>query len=345
MTNSFVLMTAMPPTTGHLQLIQFASLLTKGTTTVIVNTQPAEPLSFERVAALRTAVRRVGIKNVSIKHTHRSIEQNPQAPGFWEMWKSIMKAHGATKDDYIVASEPYGKQVAALTGSQFFPYDLERSLNCAKAAVVRENTLEHFTKIIPEFQKHLRSTITLFGAESTGKTTLSRQLANNVGGQWLFEYARPYLENTANEINTDSMKAIWKGQAALQRQADNLTNSPYVVQDTDLFSTVGYWSFPHWKKVLGECPKALINEAIHLQSDMYIITKSNIPFEQDPLRYGGDTREGSDQYWIDVCERFELPYVVLESSDDDERLRLATQITHKVASQKTSIIAYDRKGL
>jgi hypothetical protein len=38
------------------------------------------------------------------------------------------------------------------------------------------------------------------------------------------------------------MTAIWKGQLALQRQAfESTVDAPFIVQDTDLFSTVGYW--------------------------------------------------------------------------------------------------------
>jgi NadR type nicotinamide-nucleotide adenylyltransferase len=341
-------MTALPPTTGHLQLVQFANLVADDGTVVVVNTQPHEPLASERVAALRAAVARLNLKNVEIRHIHRIMEQDPSAPNFWLMWEYLMVGLGVTPDDYIVASERYGRRLAEIAGAQFFPYDLERGLNAAKATPVREDPLARFADALPEFRQHLRTTVTVFGAESTGKTTLSRQLAAALGGHWLFEYARPYLENTVNEITPRSMAAIWRGQAALQRQAENLDASeakPFVVQDTDLFSTVGYWQFPHWQEQIGSCPDGLTADAVALQSDLYIVTKSNIPFEADPLRYGGDVREGSDEYWIDICEKYELPYVVLESNDPAERLEQAKAAVMEVAARKTGRLAYDRHGL
>ena len=39
-------------------------------------------------------------------------------------------------------------------------------------------------------------TVTIIGAESTGKTSLSRQLADTMDGDWVPEFARPYLEVT-----------------------------------------------------------------------------------------------------------------------------------------------------
>lgn len=124
-----------------------------------------------------------------------------------------------------------------------------------------------------------------------------------------------------------------------------MAERPYIIQDTDLYTTVGYWQFPHWQHELGACPQGLIDEAAELKSDLYIITKSNIPFEKDPLRYGGDTREGSDEYWIDVCERYELPYIILEDADPATRLQEAKHAIAKLGQRKLHHIAYDRHGL
>ncbi|RYH28544.1 MAG: hypothetical protein EON54_23260 [Alcaligenaceae bacterium] len=345
MAKSYVLMTAMPPTIGHLQLIQFADLLADEGTVVIVSTQPHEPMVTERAASIRSALLRTGMKNVTVIHMSQAIEQNPTAPGFWETWRDLMLEYGVTADDLIVASEPYGKKVAEITGSTFYPYDIDRSIMNVKATPIRQDPITHFAGILPEFQQYLRTTVTIFGAESTGKTTLSRQLAERLNGWWLFEYARPYLEYTTNQITTDSMTAIWRGQAALQRQSANLYDRPFVIQDTDLYSTVGYWQFPHWQSQLGACPDRLVQDGQLLRSDLYIVTKSNIPFEPDPLRYGGDVREGSDEYWIDICERYRLPYVVLDESDRVARLDQAVKMATATALKKTQEIAYDRKGL
>lgn len=335
-------MTAMPPTTGHLQLIQFAEKLAGyGYVHVLINTQPHEPFGEERAKALREATEDMG---VFFHHISYTLEQNPHSNGFWHMWKGIMLGMGAKPGDIVVSSEAYGKRLAEEIEGVFFPYDIDRAINYAKATQVREDPLTYFNQIIPEFQKTLKTTVTIFGAESTGKTTLSRQLADHLPSWWLFEYARPYLENTSNEINVDSMTAIWYGQRALQEHAqDNLHDKPLILQDTDLFSTVGYWDFPHWDS-LGDPPEELVADALRLRSDLYIVTRSNIPFEQDPLRYGGDVREGTDEYWIEILERYELPYVVLDAVDMRERLMEALGYAWGKTRDKASVMYYDRKG-
>lgn len=161
--------------------------------------------------------------------------------------------------------------------------------------------------------------ITLFGAESTGKTTLSKQLARTLKGDWKEEFARPYLEQTGEDVTRASMHAIWHGQKALQEDAQK-SHRQFVVQDTDLFSTVGYWQLPHVEPVIGPCPDGLVADADRLRSDLYIITPSNILFEPDVLRYGGDRRESPDSYWIDLCNMYALPYVVIGASGRRRRV-------------------------
>lgn len=301
----------MPPTKGHLHLIQFASRL-GDQVEVILGTQPGEPFPMIRYRSLCQATS--DLYNVHINHMHCQIEQNPNVPGFWDMWHDIMIEYGAQKDDIVVASEIYGKQVADLFGGRFFPYDLDRDIYKSKARLVRDNPARYFHFMLPEFQHYMRQRVTFFGAESTGKTTLSKLMARAKNGHWLMEWARPYLEVDCPEITTEVMTNIWYGQRALQEHADFLYDKPWIFQDTDLFSTVGYWDF--WDM---NTPKQLVLEAGVRQSDLYIITKSNIPFEVDPIRYGGTKRESDDQFWIDLCEKHGLNYVVLESSDPIDR--------------------------
>lgn len=319
--DAYIVMTAMPPTTGHQALIEYARHLVSekegSVVKVLVCTQPGEPWIKERVDALRKHFHS-GVGDVSVYHYDDVIQQEPNGPDdfqFWDMWATILFDYGFQKGDYIVASESYGNKLAAAVDGVYMPFDPERDIVHAKASRVRSEigALMAFDTILPEFQPNLIKTVTIFGAESTGKTTLARELGFWNEGHFLFEWARPYLETVKNEITDETMTAIWKGQKALQQFGKTLRNKPFVVQDTDLFSTWGYWNMWSWPTM----PPDLGVDAYALKSDLYIITRSNIPFEVDPLRYGGDKRESDDRYWIDIAEMFDLNYIVL---DGDERL-------------------------
>jgi HTH-type transcriptional regulator, transcriptional repressor of NAD biosynthesis genes len=320
---AYVLMTAMPPTVGHWALIEFALALT-GKVEVIVATQPGEPYEFERVRALRQAANKYP-SDVNINHIRKELPQEPTPESesqFWDMWADFLRQFGIESgNDYIVSSEMYGQKLAEITGTAFIPYDLERSIVRAKATDVRVDPLTNFSTILPEFQPLLRKTITIFGAESTGKTTLSKVLATKLRGWWLPEWARPYLENVGSEITEASMTAIWEGQRALQKSAQHLKDRPFIIQDTDLFSTLGYWQYSEWQALQRvPIPYNLAADSSALASDLYLITPSNIPFEHDQLRYGGDHREIPDEKWIHLCDVFGLNYRVLSSTIQKDRL-------------------------
>jgi HTH-type transcriptional repressor of NAD biosynthesis genes len=342
---TWVLLTAMPPTKGHLDLVSFACEVDSSSKVeVLVVTQPDEPLPLDRYYAIVNSFSEH--HQVGVTHIHKTLPQDPETPGFQDMWNGILKDHGAQPGDCVVASEPYGIWLAKGIGGRFMPYDPDRTLRPTKAEKVRSDPVRYFSDIAPEFQHLLRTEVVIFGAESTGKTTLSRQLAQFMRGHWFFEWARPYLETVGPEITVESMTDIWEGQLALQAHAvRSFRDKPFHIFDTDLYSTVGYWELPHWKPVLGEPPSELIKDATSFKADLYIICPSNIPFEEDPLRYGGDHRESDDQYWIDLAEKYELPYVVLENHVLEDRVYEAYGHIREIADLGAVMLNYDRGGL
>lgn len=324
MRRAYVLMTAMPPTKGHLALISFAAGVAD-TAEVIVCTQPGEPFSDERVDALRAAT--AGM-NVNIHRIHKALPQEPNGadPAFWDMWLDFLLMFGMTPGrDVVVASEGYGADLARISGTEFVPYDIDRVMHPAKATRVRDALAENFADVLPAFQPYVRRRVTVLGAESTGKTTLSKALAAAVNGHWTYEYARPYLTapGVGTDVTEEKMHAIWAGQRAVHDLADTAAlDKAFTVADTDLYATLGFWD--DWS---GNTPAGLVTDAAARVSDLYLVTSSNIAFEPDAIRYGGDVRETNDSYWIDLCERHHLPYLYLETGDADERLSAAVGAT------------------
>jgi len=337
---AWIVMTALPPTRGHLALIRFAERVSDGAE-VVVCTQPGEPYVEERVAALRAACRHWSVR---IHHLHRTIQQEPdgdQDTSFWKMWREVLCSYGLVAGDAIVASEEYGAQLARVTDCIFMSYDLERSIVPTKATAVRQDPATHIAEVVREFQPHLRRRVTLFGAESVGKTTMTRLLASRLGGHQVFEWARPYLEcaQVGSEVTLPKMTRIWRGQLALQE--GDYFDKPFIFQDTDLFSTLGYWQL--WNPAT--VPSALVADAVRTRSDLYLVLASNIPFEPDLLRYGGETRETPDSYWIELCRHFNLPYQVITSSELSARLAEAVAaVESDYCESVASLVGFRREG-
>jgi len=332
-------MKAIPPTKGHDALLEFAHTYASHGL-VLMDTAQGEPMVSARVGWLRRRVRGM-MPHWDFKHIWFEPQFDTE-PYFWDMWKDEFDKLGHF--DVVIGSEAYCQKVADLIGATYIPFDPDREMVNTKASVIRQFPRSTFKNISPTFQHNLVTTVTIWGAESTGKTTLSKDLALRTRSHYVLEWARPYLETVGTEINIKSMTDIWNGQRALQDQSHFWLDRPAIIQDTDLFSTVGYWEQPHWADQLGPVPNKLIEDAHYFKSDLYIITKSNIPFEVDPLRYGGDHRESDDAYWIDIADKYGLNYVVLESADHRDRLHEATVLTNAAVDDRLRVLDFDRRG-
>lgn len=336
---ALVLMKAMPPTTGHKALIEFASEFAS-TTTVLVDMASNEPMREERILAVTAMCSKA--YGVRTRFVEMEAQSEEEAEDFWEQWDAILSEYKGNIE-YVIGSEDYCFKIAEMIGARYIPFDPKRELNNAKATYVREHPRAEFDIIAPEFKPFLRRTITVFGAESTGKTTLSRRMARELEGDWIFEWARPYLETVGPEITVQSMTDIWDGQYAVEAAMMN-SDRPFIVRDTDLYSTIGYWEQPHWADALGPVPEGLIRDANEHKADLYIITRSNIPFEEDPLRYGGDHRESSDEYWIGVAKKYGLNYIVLDTDELSGRLWNATRACIELFDKNAEALSFDRRG-
>jgi HTH-type transcriptional repressor of NAD biosynthesis genes len=326
MPNAIVLMTALVPTVGHKYLIDYAKNLLQyvgDQVHVIVGTMDREPVdSWQRVNAFRETYS--NDRRIVVHRLHRDLPQDPsEHPDFWNLWRDVVREFVDVKtDDYFVASELYGMDMAEVLGCKFMPCNRYRETVPIKGTDVRNDLMDSFEFILPTFQKHIRKTVTVFGAESCGKTTMTRALAQELNGYFVPEWAREYLETVGADVTNDRMLAIVHGQSALQKTArDDLFNKPFVFQDTDLFSTLGYYKL--WGHGADRDVDLCEYNAKRLKSDFYIVMNDGIPFEVDPLRYGGDKRESGMQYWIDLLDEYKLPYYVVPNTDQRRQTRYA----------------------
>ena len=85
--------------------------------------------------------------------------------------------------------------------------------------------------------------VVLFGPESSGKSTLAKELADHYNSIYVEEYAREYLQKKYDlnqEIcSYDDLIPIAKGQMRLENEASKKCNS-ILFCDTDLLTTKIY---------------------------------------------------------------------------------------------------------
>lgn len=174
--------------------------------------------------------------------------------------------------------------------------------------------------------------IVLFGPESTGKTTLSKQLSEHYNAPWVPEYARVYLENKWNNekktCEPEDLIPIAIGQMALENEltakAQNL-----LICDTDLLETKVYSESYY----LGTCDPILETYALKNSYNLYFLTYIDTPWVADNLRDKPNEREAMFKAFETALITYKRPYVLLKGTQE-ERLDCAIKIIDELLKPK-----------
>lgn len=170
--------------------------------------------------------------------------------------------------------------------------------------------------------------IVLFGPESTGKTTLSEQLARHYNTVWVPEYAREYLQQKWNNERKTCEPQDLLPIAAGQMQLENtLTKkaTKILICDTDLLETKVYSEAYY----IGDCDPILEKHALQNKYDLYFLTYIDIPWEADDLRDKPTEREEMFSYFKSTLEKYERNFIILKGNKK-ERLKIAIKHIDKL---------------
>lgn len=317
-----IVMTALVPTIGHQYLINFAKNFMAASgdlqdyLDIVICGRRHEPIRvWDRMHALKDATDNRW--NTNFMFVENDPPQNPEDhPDFWEIWAGIVEGTtGTRRYDYLFASEMYGLRFAECFGATFIPCDVDREIYPVKGTNVRKSLFSEWNNVLPSMRHQLRRTITTFGCESVGKTTTAMSLHSIFPSRWVHEWARPYLEKIGPEITDEKMEIIVSGQYGAMRGVASNPDTPFVFQDTDLLSTIGYYRI-----YSGREPEYTYELFQTTKSDLYLMLTSEVAFVPDPLRYGGDKRESTDQFWIDLLEEFDCNYRVISGDKYMDRM-------------------------
>ncbi len=177
--------------------------------------------------------------------------------------------------------------------------------------------------------------VVLFGPESTGKTTLSRQLARHYNSVWVPEYAREYLQDKWNNerktCQPEDLLPIAIGQMKLENQLAQKTNN-VLICDTDLLETKVY-SEEYYS---GTCDPLIEKAAKDNTYDLYFLTYIDVPWEKDDLRDKPFEREAMFKAFEKALVKYNKPYVLLKGNKK-QRLEKAIKNIDAILKQKNDI--------
>ena len=173
--------------------------------------------------------------------------------------------------------------------------------------------------------------VVLFGPESSGKTTLSTQLARHYNTVWTPEYAREYLQDKWNNerktCENSDLIPIAVGQMKLEnklaKKADKI-----LICDTDLLETKVYS-----EEYYGGFVDPKLDEAATENSyDLYLLTYIDTPWEADDLRDRPEERLEMFKAFEEALKKHDRNYILLKG-DKETRLKTATKAIDELLSK------------
>lgn len=171
--------------------------------------------------------------------------------------------------------------------------------------------------------------IVLTGSESTGKTTLAKQLAGYYDVEFVPEFVREFAEKKGSPLAMSDHGPIAHGQMALEDEyaarAGNL-----LFQDADLLSTVAYCN--HY---FGSCPPWIEETAIARRPSLYLLSSIDVPWRADGIRDRGKRREEMHALFVETLRRLKAPYVVIVGLGEERLQRAVAQVDALLLRQRT----------
>ena len=180
--------------------------------------------------------------------------------------------------------------------------------------------------------------VVLCGPESTGKTTLSRQLARHYNTVCAPEFARTYLQKKWNNerkiCEKEDLIPIAIGQMKIEnklaKKADKI-----LICDTDLLETKVY-SEEYYE---GFVEDDLNIAATKNQYDLYLLTYIDTPWEEDDLRDRPELRLEMFTAFEKALIENKRPYILLKG-DKETRLKNAVKAIDKLVLTKENLYSF-----
>ena len=164
--------------------------------------------------------------------------------------------------------------------------------------------------------------VTVFGPESTGKTTLARHLSRRFDGLYMPEFGRVYTHALGIEEaawQPHQLSEIASQHAMLREEIEARGGARLMVEDTDVVKTA------IWSDLLCETRDPGFDWDGAALPDLYLLLTPETPFVQDVIRMHARQARREAFYGRCIAElaRRRARYAVVSGADFDQRTRAA----------------------
>jgi HTH-type transcriptional repressor of NAD biosynthesis genes len=318
----------LPPHRGHSYLIETA-VAGADRVVVIVCERADDPIPAEvRAGMLRELHPRA---TVAVTPDDIPADQGVVTSNAWAA--RTVDLLGGTGPDLVFSSETYGPRYAGFMGSRHVAVDPQRRRFPISGTAIRADPwgcAEYLAPVVRAWYVHR---VCVLGAESTGTTTLARDLARHYGCEWVPEYGRTFCEHRLARAATIAWSADDFRHIAQRQQADEdaaaRCSGRLLICDTDALAT-SIWQ----ERYLGTTSPELARLAAARSYVLYILTGDDIPFVQDGTRDGEHIRGWMTERFRQALQARTEPWIEVRGSRY-ERLAAAVARIDNLMSQVT----------
>jgi len=169
--------------------------------------------------------------------------------------------------------------------------------------------------------------IVLTGAESSGKSSLTRYLGERFTLPHAFEYARFYLEENGPDYDREKLRIMARLHLAYQSQQIP-PFAPLGILDTDLIN-YKIWA----EEVFGTCPGEILAGINKEKNHLYLLCEPDLPWEPDPLRENPNDRQRLFDRHRDEIARLGRPYETVRGTGAEREVCAAAAL-HKLLAKR-----------
>ncbi len=232
-------------------------------------------------------------------------------------WASVLKKV-YPKADVIISSEEYGIPLAQHMGARHISFDPDRKKFPVSASLIRQQPFK-FWEFIPEIVRpYFVKKICFYGPESTGKSTMAKEMAKVYKTEYVPEVARELI--TSNEFSLDDIIRI--GHAQTNRVKEKVkTANKILFCDTDLITTEIYSQY-----YLKQIPTVLFELEKEIIYDKYFLFDIDVEWVEDGLRDLGNQRQQMLDVFRLELEKRQIPFTWVRGNYDQRRAIIQKEI-------------------
>lgn len=327
----------LPLHVGHELLLQTAVRFSRSLT-ILVGTTEADAISF--------AIRKRWIEQFlapwladSATRVHILADPDPDAlvakdsagtvidEAYWTQWLA-QNARILAPVDCVFTSDRYGSEIARRISAEWFPVDPERELFPISASAIRAEPGRYFGQLSRVAKAELALAVAVVGAESAGKSTLTKRLADTFETSYAPEWGRT-LSEAKDSLDARDFSRIVAMQNGLIDAALSASSELFFT-DTEAITTALFAPI-----YLGEEHSGAWAAAREQSFDLYLVLAPTVKWVDDGTRILDEpARQAFHERLLAALARLDKRCVVIDYPDHERRFEAAVGAVRDLLAER-----------